>query len=71
MKAGAVAYDISCAACHGRDGKGSALFPLLAGNQSPSSAPIRCGWCWRAARRGDTKGAHRTRHAKPGLAPEQ
>ncbi|MEO8300766.1 MAG: cytochrome c [Rhizomicrobium sp.] len=32
MKAGAVAYDISCAACHGRDGKGSALFPPLAGN---------------------------------------
>jgi mono/diheme cytochrome c family protein len=32
MKAGAVGYDISCAACHGRDGKGSALFPPLAGN---------------------------------------
>jgi mono/diheme cytochrome c family protein len=32
MKAGAVAYDISCAACHGRDGKGSAIFPPLAGN---------------------------------------
>jgi mono/diheme cytochrome c family protein len=32
MKAGAIAYDISCAACHGRDGKGSALFPPLAGN---------------------------------------
>jgi mono/diheme cytochrome c family protein len=32
MKAGAVAYDISCAACHGRDGKGSVLFPPLAGN---------------------------------------
>jgi len=32
MKAGAHAYDISCAACHGRDGKGSALFPPLAGN---------------------------------------
>jgi mono/diheme cytochrome c family protein len=32
MKAGAAAYDISCAACHGRDGKGSALFPPLAGN---------------------------------------
>ena len=32
MKAGANAYDISCAACHGRDGKGSALFPPLAGN---------------------------------------
>jgi len=34
MKAGALAYDISCAACHGRDGKGSALFPPLAGNAS-------------------------------------
>ena len=32
MKAGAAGYDISCAACHGRDGKGSALFPPLAGN---------------------------------------
>ena len=32
MRAGAHAYDISCAACHGRDGKGSALFPPLAGN---------------------------------------
>ena len=32
MKAGAHAYDISCAACHGSDGKGSALFPPLAGN---------------------------------------
>ena len=34
MKAGALAYDISCAACHGRDGKGSALFPPLVGNAS-------------------------------------
>jgi mono/diheme cytochrome c family protein len=25
-------YDVNCAACHGRDGKGSALFPSLAGN---------------------------------------
>jgi mono/diheme cytochrome c family protein len=32
IKAGALAYDISCAACHGRDGKGNALFPPLAGN---------------------------------------
>jgi mono/diheme cytochrome c family protein len=32
IKAGAAAYDISCAACHGRDGKGNALFPPLAGN---------------------------------------
>ena len=34
MRAGAAAYDISCAACHGRDGKGSVLFPPLAGNAS-------------------------------------
>jgi len=34
MKVGAIAYDISCAACHGRDGKGSAIFPPLAGNAS-------------------------------------
>ena len=32
MKAGRDGYDINCAACHGRDGKGSALFPALAGN---------------------------------------
>jgi len=32
MKAGARAYELSCVACHGRDGKGSALFPPLAGN---------------------------------------
>ena len=32
MKAGAVLYDVSCAACHGRDGKGSVIFPALAGN---------------------------------------
>jgi mono/diheme cytochrome c family protein len=39
IKAGAVAYDISCAACHGRDGKGNALFPPLAGN--PVVAQVR------------------------------
>ncbi len=32
MTAGAALYDISCAACHGRDGKGSAIFQPLAGN---------------------------------------
>ena len=32
MKAGRDGYDINCAACHGRDGKGNALFPPLAGN---------------------------------------
>lgn len=32
MKAGRDGYDINCAACHGRDGKGNSLFPPLAGN---------------------------------------
>ena len=32
MKAGRTGYDINCSACHGRDGKGNALFPPLAGN---------------------------------------
>jgi mono/diheme cytochrome c family protein len=32
MKAGRAGYDINCAACHGRDGRGNVLFPPLAGN---------------------------------------
>lgn len=32
LRSGRALYDIDCAACHGRDGKGSALFPALAGN---------------------------------------
>jgi mono/diheme cytochrome c family protein len=32
MKNGRALYDINCAACHDRNGKGSALFPALAGN---------------------------------------
>lgn len=32
MKSGAALYDISCAACHDRNGKGSLIFPPLAGN---------------------------------------
>ncbi len=32
MKSGRALYDINCAACHDRNGKGSALFPALAGN---------------------------------------
>ena len=39
MKAGRDGYDINCAACHGRDGKGSALFPPLAGN--PNVVQVR------------------------------
>jgi mono/diheme cytochrome c family protein len=32
MRVGRALYDINCAACHDRNGKGSALFPALAGN---------------------------------------
>jgi len=32
MKAGREGYGVNCASCHGFDGKGSALFPPLAGN---------------------------------------
>jgi len=32
MRAGRDGYEINCAACHGPDGKGSTLFPPLAGN---------------------------------------
>ena len=32
MRAGREGYAVNCAACHGFDGKGSALFPPLAGN---------------------------------------
>jgi mono/diheme cytochrome c family protein len=32
MRAGRDGYEINCAACHGRDGKGNALFPPLAAN---------------------------------------
>ena len=32
MNSGRILYDINCAACHDRNGKGSALFPALAGN---------------------------------------
>ena len=32
LKAGKDGFEVNCAACHGRDGKGSALFPPLAGN---------------------------------------
>jgi mono/diheme cytochrome c family protein len=32
MQQGARIYDVSCSACHGANGKGSAIFPPLAGN---------------------------------------
>jgi mono/diheme cytochrome c family protein len=32
MRGGRDGYEINCAACHGRDGKGNLLFPALAGN---------------------------------------
>jgi mono/diheme cytochrome c family protein len=38
MLAGARVYRMNCAACHGLDGKGSALFPPLAGNANVTQA---------------------------------
>lgn len=38
MQAGARVYRLNCAACHGLDGKGSAIFPPLAGNVNVTQA---------------------------------
>ncbi len=38
LRSGRALYDISCAACHGRDGKGNTLFPALAGNANVRQA---------------------------------
>jgi len=38
MQAGLRVYRINCAACHGMDGKGSAIFPPLAGNTNVTQA---------------------------------
>ena len=38
MQAGARVYRMNCAACHGLDGKGSAIFPPLAGNANVTQA---------------------------------
>ena len=38
MQAGARVYRVNCAACHGLDGKGSDLFPPLAGNANVTQA---------------------------------
>ncbi|MDB5734325.1 MAG: cytochrome c, mono- and diheme variant family [Alphaproteobacteria bacterium] len=38
LQAGARVYRMNCAACHGLDGKGSAIFPPLAGNANVTQA---------------------------------
>ncbi|HEY4077224.1 MAG TPA: cytochrome c [Rhizomicrobium sp.] len=44
-KSGVTLYDVNCAACHGRDGRGSVIFPPLAGsavvNQSSAETLVR------------------------------
>ena len=65
MKAGAIAYDISCAACHGRDGKGSALFPPLAGNAN--IAQVRADTLIRTVLAGGKAAATPTAPTGPGM----
>jgi mono/diheme cytochrome c family protein len=69
MKAGRDGYDINCAACHGRDGKGSALFPPLAGN--PNVLQVRDDTIARVVLAGTRAGATAkapTAPAMPSLA---
>jgi len=74
IKAGAVGYDITCAACHGRDGKGSTLFPPLAGNATVRQ--VRTDSIVRMVLAGGKaastpKAPTAPGHAQPRLAPER
>ncbi|HEX4028258.1 MAG TPA: cytochrome c, partial [Rhizomicrobium sp.] len=69
MRAGRDGYDINCAACHGRDGKGNVLFPPLAGN--PNVLQVRDDTIARAVlagTRGATTAKAPTAPAMPSLA---
>ncbi len=69
MRSGAVLYDLNCAACHGRDGKGSAIFPPLAGNavvmQASAETPARAVL---AGSKGAATAKAPTGQAMPGFA---
>jgi mono/diheme cytochrome c family protein len=69
MRAGKDGYDINCAACHGQDGRGSTLFPPLAGN--PNVLQVRDDTIARAVlagTRGATTAKAPTAPAMPSLA---
>lgn len=69
MKAGREGYAVSCAACHGLDGKGSAMFPPLAGN--PNVLQVRDDTVARvvlAGTRGAATAKEPTAPAMPSLA---
>ena len=74
MRAGRDGYDINCAACHGRDGKGNTLFPPLAGN--PNVLQVRDDTIARVVLAGaravaTDQGADGPGHAQPGLEAQQ